>query len=543
MLLQEGARGRSECLTLDGVSRCSPTLGQEWEETGWARQWKADRASTYAASGTVRALDGPAAERLLALPSGIEATASSRLVDAPAGRPEAALDGDPGTGWVAGEVDPAPWFSIRLPQPRVLDGLTLTKSFDLAASTPVEVRVTFDDGTTVTRRADSDGRISFPGKRTRTLKLSFGDVRLLENIDSATGRRTFAPTGFSELQLRGAADLLRPLPREQATGVPCGFGPQLEVDGQRVLTSVTGRVGDVLTGRSLRWQVCSDGSTLTIPSGDVLLRVRASAEFAPVQLDLLGAGVPRRAAGQTGVSVERPTTGEVVAPVPERQASATLVLAQNFHVGWEARTTDGQALAPVRVNGWQQGWVVPPGAATTVVASFAPDVAYQLALLVGALLLLVGIVLALTLGGRDGGTGPPHVSPARPLIALVAAAVLVAVAGGPVGAGALALAGVVALLPGAGRHERPDPVVWWAAGRRRRRMLLVVAALAPVVAAVAVAATPWPEGRLGIESWLVQAGVWLGVSASLWVALGDGRRLPRPGSVRTRRITGRSTTT
>ena len=217
VLLQEGARGRSECLVLDEVARCSPTLGQEWEETGWSRQWSAEDAQTYAASGAVRALDGLAAERLLALPSGIEASASSRLVDAPAGRPK-----PPSTATPAPDGLPvrstAPWFSVTLPEPRELDGLTFTKSFDLAASTPIEVRITFDDGTTLTRRTDSEGHVLFPSKRTRTLRLAFGDVRLLENIDSATSRRTFAPTGFSELELRGASDLQTPLSAAQSTG-------------------------------------------------------------------------------------------------------------------------------------------------------------------------------------------------------------------------------------------------------------------------------------------------------------------------------------
>jgi arabinofuranan 3-O-arabinosyltransferase len=170
-------------------------------------------------------------------------------------------------------------------------------------------------------------------------------------------------------------------------------------------------------------------------------------------------------------------------------------------------------------------------------------VPYQLALLLGALLLLSGLVLTVALARRDDVTRPSRVAPARPAIVLAVAWVLVALVGGPVAVGALLLVGVLALLPRAGRHEQPDPVVWWSAGRRRRRELLALAALAPVTAAVAVAATPWPQGRLGIESLLVQAGVWLGVAASLWVALGDGRRLPRLGSVRTRRMTGRSTTT
>ena len=80
------------------------------------------------------------------------------------------------------------------------------------------MRITFDDGTTLMRRTDSEGHVLFPSKRTRTLRLAFGDVRLLENIDSATSRRTFAPTGFSELELRGASDLQTPLSAAQSTG-------------------------------------------------------------------------------------------------------------------------------------------------------------------------------------------------------------------------------------------------------------------------------------------------------------------------------------
>jgi arabinofuranan 3-O-arabinosyltransferase len=273
------------------------------------------------------------------------------------------------------------------------------------------------------------------------------------------------------------------------------------------------------------------------------VRARATAEFAPVTLDLLGAGAPRRAAAQTPVSMQRPTPAQLVAALPPRSAPTTLVVAQNFHPGWEASTADGRALTPVRVNGWQQGWLVPAGSATAVSASFAPDVPYQLALLLGALLLVSGLVLTVALARRDEDARPSRLTPARAGVVLAVAVGAVAVVGGPVAVAALVAIGIVALLPTAGRHERPDAVVWWSAGRRRRRAVLALAVLGPVAAAVAVAADPWPGGRLGIESLVVQAGVWLGVAASLWVALGDGRRRPGLGRLRTRRMTGRSTTT
>ena len=177
-----------------------------------------------------------------------------------------------------------------------------------------------------------------------------------------------------------------------------------------------------------------------------------------------------------------------------------------------------------------------------MVASFAPDVPYQLALLLGALLLLTGLVLTLALGRRDGAAPPSHVPAARPVVVLGVAGVLVALVGGPVGlAAALALAGVLALLPSAGRPEDPDLVEWWSAGRARRRMLLALAVVAPVAAAVAVAATPWPDGRLGIESLLVQTRV----ARRRGLAVGRARRRPAPAEAGEpcgrRRMTGRST--
>ena len=229
----------------------------------------------------------------------------------PGGQTEAALDGDPGTGWVAGEVDP-PWFSVTLPEPRELDGLTFTKSFDLAASTPIEVRITFDDGTTTDAAHRLRGPCPLPQQADSHAAAGFRrraaarEHRLGDEPSHVRAHR---------LQRAGAARCIGPADAvvgRPVDGVPCGFGPSIEVDGRRVLTSVTGRVGDVLTGRALRWQVCSDGSTLTTPAGTVHLRARATAEFAPAQLDLLGPGAPRRAA-------PRPRSGSIGRP-PRRSS-------------------------------------------------------------------------------------------------------------------------------------------------------------------------------------------------------------------------------
>ena len=143
---------------------------------------------------------------------------------------------------------------------------------------------------------------------------------------------------------------------------------------------MTGRVGDVLNGRALRWQVCSDGSTLTTPAGTVHLRARATAEFAPAQLDLLG---PVRRAARPP---DRDPARSADRRAGRRAAAAALELddprrSPELPRRWEATTTDGthDSGAGQRLAA---GLGRPRGAATTVVASFAPDVPYQLALLV-----------------------------------------------------------------------------------------------------------------------------------------------------------------
>ncbi|MEO8119073.1 MAG: hypothetical protein ABI606_07100, partial [Rhodoferax sp.] len=81
----------------------------------------------------------------------------------------------------------APWFEIRFPADHRVTGLRILTSYELPASTPLTVHVEYDDGSTVTASADESGEIVLPARRTRSLRLTFGDVRLLENIDSGTG--------------------------------------------------------------------------------------------------------------------------------------------------------------------------------------------------------------------------------------------------------------------------------------------------------------------------------------------------------------------
>ncbi|WP_324141651.1 alpha-(1-_3)-arabinofuranosyltransferase domain-containing protein [Intrasporangium sp.] len=509
VLLEEGKRGRSECLTLDGTVACSPTLGLPAEEAGWRRTWMALRPAEYSVRGEVRALDGDAVERLLALPNGWTATASSRLVTAPAGRPDAGIDGDPATGWVASPADPKPWYEVAFPRRIRVAGLRITKSFELPASTPVTVSVTYDDGRTHTASADATGLVKLPPKRTSSVRLSFGDVRLLENIDSATGAHSFAPVGFSGLEVVGQQSAS--LSPSASTGVPCGFGPDLVIAGHSYETLVRGTVGDILSGRRLSWQVCRDGGLASTPADIVEVEASASAEFAPSSLSMRSPGLALRPRTLVDVTVERTSPSVLTAFVGERTADSALVLPQNFNPGWTATTSEG-SLTPVRVNGWQQGFLVPAGATTPLVVEFAPNRIYQFGLYLGGLLVLglLGVVVVTSRRATD----PTSVQPeAHWAASPVVGAVIAVLAGGPPALAACVVAIVVA--------RRWVHAAW-------------LGALALLLAALVTVLWPFPQYRTSLDSPVVQALVWTSVLTVLWS--GTLRRLTR-----TERMMGRST--
>ncbi|MDV3221951.1 alpha-(1-_3)-arabinofuranosyltransferase family protein [Intrasporangium sp.] len=509
VLLEEGKRGRSECLTLEGTVACSPTLGLAAEETGWRRSWTALSAAEYSVRGEVRPLDGDAVEKLLELPNGWTATASSRLVTAPAGRPDAGIDGDPATGWVASPADPKPWYEVSFPKQIRVAGLRITKSFELPASTPVTVSVTYDDGRTHTASADTSGFVTLPPRRTSSLRLSFGDVRLMENIDSTTGAHSFAPVGFSSLEIVGQQSAT--LSPSASTGVPCGFGPDLVIAGRRYETLVRGTVGDILSGSPLSWQVCRGGGLASTPADLVEVEASASAEFAPSSLSMRSPGLALPARTAVAATVERTSPSVLTAFVGERSADSALVLPQNFNAGWTATTSEG-SLTPVRVNGWQQGFLMPAGPEMPLVVEFGPNRIYQFGLYLGGLLVLA--VLAVVVVTSRRATAPSAAQPealwaASPVVGTVIAVL----AGGPP---ALA-AGVVAIVVA----RRWGQAAW-------------LGAIALLMAGLVTVLWPFPEHRTSLDSPVVQALVWTSILAVLW-----SRPLRR--LTRTERMMGRST--
>jgi arabinofuranan 3-O-arabinosyltransferase len=183
--------------------------------------------------------------------------------------------------------------------------------------------------------------------------------------------------------------------------------------------------------------------------------------------------------------------------------ATVLVVHENSNAGWRA-TLGGQVLRAVVVDGWQQGWVVPAGAAGAVHLTYTPGRSYRVGLLVGVAGLLALAWLVLRGGGRPG-PAVGLVVHRTPRAALVISAGLLVLMGGP--AGALAL--VVAAALGYFLPRRDVPAV-------------VLGATVLLLTGLAQHA-PWPGGR-GLQSAVAQVAVLLSVAVALFSASDDRDR-------------------
>jgi arabinofuranan 3-O-arabinosyltransferase len=169
------------------------------------------------------------------------------------------------------------------------------------------------------------------------------------------------------------------------------------------------------------------------------------------------------------------------------------VVPESINPGWTARTSAGAALSPVTVNGWQQGWILPPGTAGPVTLTFASNTPYR-AGLIGGLALLPLLALLAFLPVRRPGPDEERARPWQPGPVTTSVAVL---------ASAAAISGVAGLLVGGAalgvRHLLR--------GREKlcEAVTVGVAAGGLIVAGAVLSQNPWRsvDGYVG-HSWGVQ---------------------------------------
>ncbi|NUK79753.1 DUF3367 domain-containing protein [Streptomyces lunaelactis] len=342
--------------------------------------------------------------------------------------PRNLVDQDLTTAWIAGD---RPVIHLRWPGRKTIDEIVLAAAGGLSTR-PEQILISTPNGG-VTAAVDENGLARFEPITTDRLDITISRAAPLTVHNPVADNRMQLPVGLSEVYVPALADLRTPPPApELKFSVPCGEGPPVAVDGTLHATSASGTVRDLTERRPVEVTLCRtpDG---TLPLGRGLHQVEAGDE-GPLAL--------------TDITLTR---GEVRPPAAteQRKASATdwqgdrrsvtvgageasyLQMYENANDGWKA-TLNGKKLIPLRIDGWQQAWLIPAGAGGTVELEYEPVLLYDIGLIGGAVAvaLLAGLALV-----RRRGSDPDSSATAPPapgwLLGCVALTLVVAAVAGP----------------------------------------------------------------------------------------------------------------
>jgi len=364
------------------------------------------KAMSAQVSGTVTPQPGPALEGIIgqvAPPTGpILVSASSWLGSLPQFQPQNVVERS-STPWIAGLGDTAPSLDLAWGTPVDVSSLELTLARD--ASPPTEISISDGKETRIVEVPKGGGLVTFAGFTTNRLQIQFIHVDTRAAVVPSTGAPGDLPVGLSALRIPAVTSTLaaRPAPSTPLL-LPCGSGPTIMIDGSSFPTAVGGTLADLVDLRNMAFAPCTPQGTVALtPGRHTFLVTSAASAFRGTSLVL-----------QEPPAIRAPTMVARHATLTHWAADARIIsvsagpatylaVAQNYSAAWTA-TLDGHPLRPIRLDGWQQGYLIPAGAAGTVTLSMSSDESFRALLVVGALLLGGLLVLALV---RGGGVSAP----------------------------------------------------------------------------------------------------------------------------------------
>ena len=198
-----------------------------------------------------------------------------------------------------------------------------------------------------------------------------------------------------------------------------------------------------------------------------------------------------RGAAATPVHTGRWTADHREVDVAASPASRVLVVPESINPGWVAHAGNGAALTPVTVNGWQQGWIIPPGTSGAITLDFPANTPYRIGLFGGlALLPLLALLALLPVRRTPRQDPPPRTWQPGAVLAGLGVLAVGFVISGP--AGAVVVAACLAL-------RRVLPPSW------TERVTIGATASGLILAGAVLSQYPWRsvDGYLG-HSWGVQ---------------------------------------
>jgi arabinofuranan 3-O-arabinosyltransferase len=389
-----------------------------------ARTFATAAAGTFTLRASAIAVPGPALDAILTSLTPVssdtlEVTASSTYGSLPGLAPANLFRRDHPGPWIAGGQHAAlrlSWLSKRTIRRMVIQPLP-----GLAAA-PESIKITSPQGIRYASVGLGGLTEIVPPLTTNQMTITFPVIQYATSAQPVSGQPVRLPVGMSSVSVPALAGL-RPatLAPHSTFALPCGSGPLVTLDGRSLRTRVFGNAGSLVGFQPVHVRLCGPSGHVQLAGGRHWLAATKQDAFTITGLSL----VSSQAAAQAQAAAAGPAAAggagrraTVLAWSPEQRqvrvapgAACYLELHQNANPGWSA-SLHGKVLTPVRLDGWQQAFIIPAGSGGVVTLTFKPVKFYHVWIVLSAAGVLALLLAAIA--WRRRGRLRAYMDPSSP---------------------------------------------------------------------------------------------------------------------------------